>query len=506
MARRNPAIPRPYDPAHEKLPSASETGSEVCVRLDAGYILAICAMLERLLYDDAWQDDPATNTARAAEMQARLLEAVACEEMDMPYELRDNPNDPNEVQESLDGGQTWQQAFTKWSSSTAAGIAPDWYERWLGDRETYTSNGLQPKVFPPTWSTGDTYRDNQLCVAMEYFIRGVFATGYAIESDAISFEATLGSLAAGAVGVGAGAVQAGIVPGITVAAGSALAVYGLPFVIAAAGIGAVALGLQAIIAPGNAEDRWTEEARIEAALCCALENLPDNTLPSEVEFRDIFAPSDNPQCDQLSILDADQVDLLRATVRQRDGYIAFLRLLDDMALLPGAFDTGRCSCLIDYDYTLIDPALCPVPGLITSNGRAIRYQNNWYHGVVGREDGQGFRPTLEWELTPSDPEYITSVRIRYRQVFFPVGDRPGSVEWTSQEYPAGARFEFGVPAIGWEDLTVAINGHLTSLKVVLSAYDTPLLRNVVLLGGANKQGQPLFADSLQTTRCDPYEY
>lgn len=112
-----------------KLPDPVNPGAYKCLKIfipaDPLYYAAFWTAFEFFGKWLAWER---TNDDRGAEAAAiwrtgwnmsRRLWPDMEGDCDMPFELRDDPNDPCKVQQSIDGGTTWFHAFTKGCESVA---------------------------------------------------------------------------------------------------------------------------------------------------------------------------------------------------------------------------------------------------------------------------------------------------------------------------------------------------------------------------------------------------
>lgn len=350
-----------YDPFLKPLPfitSGPDDGPLVCVRINEQWIAPLIGALWPLRYTDKWQGDEEQRyvaTQAADHLMFMLAIAGKCGDFeDMP--LRQKPNAPCVLQQSLDGGNTWTDVFD-YAACFAQVDRTSPIEKintWNNINQYYTTINNQYAGDPanidarlPYGDADDGNRDAALCLALQSFIEMNTKTAAIAAKDTEADAVTALNLIAASGGAATVSLElaaaAGIVTGVVA---SPLLLVGLGLAAGAAAIGAIIVDANDdSVTPG--EDLLTDQERHEL-WCCMYTALAGATL-TESAFQASLAG-----CTGLSARAENvRANILTPIMSDRSTYLALLTITQqflDAAFAGDLPDDCSDGCL-EYCYT-----------------------------------------------------------------------------------------------------------------------------------------------------------
>ena len=299
------------------IPDEIETEARVCVSFQIPdkpeYRQATLGTISRLQEWFNWEKSYVVGDTRASQVAHYLREILFqtlvivdgdCQVNTM-FQLRQNPSDPCELQQSLDGGVTWSTVFD-YSLCSSGGegtttINISVAQTWIQELNvTYITN---PTEIGKNLGNSDENTNTALCHALNILVRGVLIGALERLENGNNQELVIQSIAGG------------------IAIASAF-IFGTPFAGLSTAIG-VAVGLVS-----NAIMNQLEEEELEAIInnnavikelqCCAYSAIVD-TKPTFTSFQNMFDNCVNLSPDAQTVL-----NLLQSAVDNLDLFLTFL--------------------------------------------------------------------------------------------------------------------------------------------------------------------------------------
>jgi hypothetical protein len=304
-----------------RLPAEINPPDSICVTVsvpnDLGHVLAFWGALSELGYWWNWERDAQKRGRDAAAVwreriaQARNSIYGDCEEGSV--QLRQNPSNFCQLQQSFDGGISWQLAF----DFSLCRARPDriteqnFYNETLNTYNTVIEqyDGSVTSVAPNLVYTGDENADNARDVAICYAIHQLVAWACEIEIKRRNTDALMGGIISTVLAVVASLVGAGI---ILATAGTGTAV--------GFAIGSAIAGIGASLWSALSTEVLTSETARENVACCLY-----NALKGQTPTASLFADGLNDCSFGFGTPEAQLAGAITAVLSEDDVHATFIK-------------------------------------------------------------------------------------------------------------------------------------------------------------------------------------
>jgi len=342
-----------------------------CYRINTDYVGFLIAGVDTYVHSDAFFGSAVEReeaASRFVDLQILLMTGnLLCGE-NSTMMLRQNPNDPCQLQQSFDNGASWSLAFdyalclskalpvnslaSANASATAIAVAEAHAEIWVGDYHDIAP-GMHYDL-----SDSDESRDQAYCFAIQLLLLQMSAALTVVENsgwdgwDVLEVVSAVTEVASrlllGAVKTGLIQVHPLVYAG-TVVAGTVSSVLNV---------------LLDIYTPGTDVDHFLDAATQGALLCCGWGAMGGMT-PDFSRFSQMFVG-----CDDSNLSDFMQ-DFADGVVAEQETYLAFLALIEEAFQAIDGGQQFNCPCdteVITFEFE-------------TESGSA----ENTYYGLSGWE-------------------------------------------------------------------------------------------------------------------------
>ena len=340
---------------------------------------------------DSWVGTDEEKAQARHQIRSWMASITFCVEEEMAYLLRQSTENPCVLEQSIDDGETWTEAFNyalclgdlaQLSQQVARGDIERWRDVWDGGTG-------QDQLAPLITLSDDTTREQALCAAIEIYLRAILAAAKK-RREGQSVRDIL-----------YGAVRAAILATMIYFTG------GLGAAIASAV--AAAVGFFAIeLIESLDEEEYDDEDAMHEVVCCVYDQI--------VEYAGV-------PLEQSGILEAayacytslgaettagKMALLLNDTLNDIDAYVTFLVMAEQAYVLVAGGEIA-CSCQIELD------AFCRLWNLRESeyDWELVDENGNWLEGFGYRSDEtSGFTDYNVWRVFDETPVIATKLKVR----------------------------------------------------------------------------------------------
>lgn len=402
----------PFDPRYRPI-APPETGIfdaptvSICVNIQ--WVGHLEGVIDRLLWRDAWQGSFEVQEWAIAQIRKLLIQFMQrnpCGDEDMPFKLRQNPGNPCQLQQSLDGGVTWSLAFDYSLCRPATSPLLEFnfeqqinqlFDQW---QQTTSNTEINPSAPEETFTSSTGEDENRLnarrlalCYATRLYIDGYCEAIKQINESA----ATWSNLTALALGVGAAVIT-------ILSSGATLPLW------LALSAGMIQLGTEAYT---FLTDSVLDDEIAREAVACLMYNTLKDLAPTAENFAtavDSGTLTGNAELIRSTLA----VDISNEAGLENQ-FNAFINLLGD-SLRPaelGLIDDCPCEGV-----TVTVPATADLPGfdseidVVSGLNYEIAASGTWNGGAGGNVDADGqignFHPS---SIAPTENLYSLLYRI-----------------------------------------------------------------------------------------------
>lgn len=284
-----------------------------CYRINHEWGKIVMGMVSWLATVAPWRDATEDNYIGITEI-SRFMQGDSC---DMPFQLRQNPENSCLIEQSTDGGETWLTAFdlslcmSIVDGSSQTSITNIFNSTVQQFNETVYNNYVTNYVnsitdIAPELGYGDAddqFRDDALCHALTKFIDAVCDAAiqyYDQEGEALND--LLALLAMAGVGIAVlGLAASGIgLPAAAAIAAQATLWGGL------IGVGSAALGALVTVYTNHSKDQFEDTDAREDVVCCLLDALTGANVDQD-DFQGAFGGCSGLSANAEAILGAAEI-------------------------------------------------------------------------------------------------------------------------------------------------------------------------------------------------------